>query len=38
MKKVLIIEDDEKITEIERDYLEANDFEVEMTSNGNEGL
>ena len=38
MKKILIIEDDEKITEIERDYLEANDFEVEMTSNGNEGL
>ena len=38
MKKVLIIEDDEKITEIERDYLEANDFEVELASNGNEGL
>ena len=38
MKKVLIIEDDEKITEIERDYLEANDFEVELAANGNEGL
>ena len=38
MTKVLIIEDDEKITEIERDYLEANDFEVELASNGNEGL
>ena len=38
MKKVLIIEDDEKITEIERDYLEANDFEVELASSGNEGL
>ena len=38
MKRVLIIEDDEKITEIERDYLEANDFEVELASNGNDGL
>ncbi|MBR1397441.1 MAG: response regulator transcription factor [Selenomonadaceae bacterium] len=38
MKKVLIIEDDEKITEIERDYLEANDFEVELAANGTEGL
>ena len=38
MKKILIIEDDEKITEIERDYLEANDFEVELTATGNEGL
>ena len=38
MKKVLIIEDDEKITEVERDYLEANDFEVELAANGNEGL
>ena len=38
MKRVLIIEDDEKITEIERDYLEANDFEIELASNGNEGL
>ena len=38
MSKVLIIEDDEKITEIERDYLEANGFEVELTSTGNEGL
>ena len=38
MKRVLIIEDDEKITEIERDYLEANDFEVELAANGNDGL
>ena len=38
MSKVLVIEDDEKITEIERDYLEANGFEVELTSTGNEGL
>ena len=38
MKRVLIIEDDEKITEIERDYLEANEFEVELAANGNEGL
>ena len=38
MKRVLIIEDDEKITEIERDYLEANEFEVELAANGTEGL
>lgn len=28
MKKVLIIEDDKGIAELERDYLEANGFEV----------
>ena len=30
MKKVLIIEDDKGIAELERDYLEANGFEVQM--------
>ena len=38
MKKILIVEDDEKITEVERDYLEANDFEVELAAIGKEGL
>lgn len=38
MKKILLIEDDEKISEIERDYLEANDFEVETIQDGKRGL
>ena len=38
MKKILIIEDDTGISELERDYLEANDFAVDITSDGNEGL
>ena len=38
MKKILIIEDDEKIAEIERDYLEANEFSVKVTYNGQDGL
>ncbi len=37
-KKILLIEDDEKISEIERDYLEANDFEVEIIYEGKLGL
>lgn len=37
-KKILLIEDDEKISEIERDYLEANNFEVEVISDGKIGL
>ena len=38
MKKILIIEDDKKIAEFERDYLEANDFEVDIAYTGNDGL
>lgn len=38
MKKILIIEDDENILCLERDYLEANDFAVEYTTDGAEGL
>lgn len=30
MNKVLIVEDDELIAELERDYLEAGGFEVEL--------
>ncbi len=37
-KKVLIIEDEEKIVEICRDYLEANDYEVDSASDGQTGL
>ncbi|HAK46211.1 MAG TPA: DNA-binding response regulator [Spirochaeta sp.] len=38
MKKILIIEDDKSIAELERDYLEADGFEVEIAGEGNEGL
>jgi DNA-binding response OmpR family regulator len=38
MKKILIIEDDIGISELERDYLEANDFVVDIASDGNSGL
>jgi len=37
MKKILLIEDDEAIAELERDYLEANDFVVDIVGNGTEG-
>lgn len=38
MKKILIIEDDSGIAELERDYLEASDFEVEIAADGTTGL
>lgn len=38
MKKILLIEDDLKIAEIERDYLEANEFAVHWLTDGKEGL
>lgn len=38
MKKILIIEDDANICALERDYLEANGFEVSTASNGTTGL
>lgn len=38
MHKVLIIEDDLSIVELERDYLELNGFSVEAAMNGKEGL
>ena len=34
MKKILIIEDDSSIAELERDYLEINDFECEIAARG----
>ncbi|MBE6742419.1 MAG: response regulator transcription factor [Ruminococcaceae bacterium] len=37
-KKVLIVEDDISILQLERDYLEANGFAVEATQNGKDGL
>ena len=37
-KKVLIVEDDESILQLEKDYLEANGFTVTATQSGAEGL
>lgn len=38
MKKILIVEDDILIAEIERDYLEAEGYEVTICQDGQEGL
>ncbi len=38
MKKILIIEDEKSIAELERDYLEVNGFESKLVSTGDEGL
>lgn len=37
MKKILIVEDDREIAELERDYLEASDFEVAIEGDGCRG-
>ena len=38
MSKILIIEDEEAIADLEKDYLELSGFEVEIANNGDEGL
>lgn len=38
MQKILIIEDDRAIAELERDYLEINNFECDIAANGADGL
>ena len=38
MKKILIIEDDKGISELERDYLEIEGFEVEIATDGATGV
>jgi DNA-binding response OmpR family regulator len=38
MKRILIIEDDKSIAELERDYLEIDGFSVEIALNGTDGL
>ena len=38
MKKILLIEDEISIAELERDYLELSGFEVEIAGDGSEGL
>ena len=38
MSKILIIEDEEAIADLEKDYLELSDFEVTIENNGDTGL
>lgn len=38
MKRILIVEDNASIAELERDYLEANDFAVDIAADGTKGL
>lgn len=38
MSKILIIEDEDAIAELEKDYLELSDFEVDIKNNGTDGL
>ncbi|MDR1377201.1 MAG: response regulator, partial [Synergistaceae bacterium] len=37
-KKILIVEDDVSIAEIERDFLDINGFDSVITTNGTDGL
>lgn len=38
MSRILIVEDEESIAELEKDYLELSGFEVEIQNNGEDGL
>ena len=38
MSKILIIEDEEAIAELEKDYLELSDFQVHIENSGDSGL
>ena len=38
MKKILIIEDDRSIAELERDYLEVEGFDCTIVRDGSDGL
>lgn len=38
MKKILIVEDEKSIAELEKDYLELSEFEVDITDNGDDGV
>lgn len=38
MSKILIVEDDQSIAELEKDYLELSDFQVEIAADGQTGL
>ena len=38
MSKILIIEDEEAIADLEKDYLELSGFQVEIENDGEKGL
>ena len=38
MSRILIVEDDESIAELEKDYLELSGFDVEIANQGDAGL
>ena len=38
MKRILIVEDDETIAAIERDYLVLSEFEVDIAATGADGI
>ena len=38
MNKILLVEDEESIAELEKDYLELSDFEVTIANDGRKGL
>ena len=38
MSKILIVEDEKEIADLEKDYLELSDFEVHIENNGEDGL
>ena len=38
MSRILIIEDEEAIADLEKDYLELSGFEVKICNTGDEGL
>ena len=38
MSRILIIEDEKEIADLEKDYLELSEFQVEIANDGNEGL
>ena len=38
MSKILIIEDEEAIADLEKDYLELSDFDVTIETRGDDGL
>ena len=37
-KRILIVEDEESIADLEKDYLELSNFEVEVANDGQVGL
>ena len=38
MSRILIVEDEKEIADLEKDYLELSEFQVEIANDGDEGL